>query len=68
MQSKNFQPFSVPRITVKISNMAMDVIHGILLFNPIDRLKLKVITEKKHQWYSPNAIHKILEAQLHENN
>ena len=48
--------------------MAMDVIHGILLFNPIDRLKLKVITEKKHEWYSPNTIHKILEAQLHENN
>jgi len=48
--------------------MATRLINGILLFNPIERLKLKVITEKKHEWYSPNAIHKIMEAQLHENN
>ena len=60
--------FSVPILTVKISDMATRLIRGILLFNPIERLKLKVITEKKHEWYSPNAIHKIMEAQLHENN
>ena len=48
--------------------MATRLIHGILLFNPKDRLKLNVITERKHEWYSRNAIHKIMEAQLHENN
>ena len=48
--------------------MATRLIRRILLFNPNDRLKLKVITEKKHEWYSRNAIHKIMKAQLHENN
>ena len=60
--------FSVPKLTVNISYMAMDIICGILLFNPIDRLKLKMITAKKHEWYSANAMHKIIEAQLHKNN
>merc|ERR1719187_491209 len=58
----------VPKLTVNASDMAVRLLRGILLYNPIDRLKLKVITEKKHEWYSPNAIHKIIEAQLHENN
>jgi len=62
------QVVEVPQLTKKISDMATRLIRGILLFNPTDRLKLKVITEKKHEWYSPNAIHKIMEAQLHENN
>ena len=58
----------VPQLPSNISEMASNVIRGILLYNPSDRLKLKVITEKKHEWYSANAIHKIIEAQLHENN
>lgn len=63
-----FRIVEVPKLTVKTSDMAVRLLRGILLFNPSDRLELKVITEKKHEWYRPNAIHKIIEAQLHENN
>ena len=48
--------------------MAMDILDGTLLLNPVDRLQLKIITEKTHEWYSANAMHKIIQAQLHENN
>jgi len=46
----------VPIVPANISEMAVRVIRGILLFNPEQRLNLKVIAEKKHGWFSVNAL------------
>lgn len=46
----------VPIVPANISEMAIRVIRGILLFNPEQRLKLNVIAEKKHEWFKVNAL------------
>ena len=48
--------FLVPIVPANISEMAIRVIRGILLFNPEQRLKLNVIAEKKHEWFKVNAL------------
>jgi len=46
----------VPIVPANISEKAVRVIRGILLFNPELRLKLNVIAEKKHEWFSVDAL------------
>jgi len=50
------QIVELPVVPASISNMAIRVIRGILLFNPEHRLKLNLIAEKKHEWFSVNAL------------
>jgi len=50
------QIVEVPVVPASISNMGIRVIRGILLFNPEHRLKLNLIAEKKHEWFSVNAL------------
>jgi len=51
-----FQYVDAPQLPSHISDMAISVVQGILLFNPDKRLKLTAITKKKHKWYSVNAL------------
>jgi serine/threonine protein kinase len=51
-----FQYVDAPVLPSHISDMAISVVQGILLFNPDKRLKLTAITKKKHDWYSVNAL------------
>jgi len=46
----------VPIVPANISEKAVRVLRGILLFNPEQRLKLNVIAEKKHEWFKVNAL------------
>jgi len=56
-----------PPIPTHITDMAISVIRGILLFNPDERLKLTVIAKKKHEWYSVNALN-IIKKKTESNN
>ena len=49
--------FSVPRISNTVSEIGIKLLHGILLFNPEQRYRLNKIAEKKHEWYTNNALH-----------
>jgi len=46
----------IPTVPVNLSEYAIRILRGILLFNPEDRLKLKLVAEKKHEWYTANAL------------
>ena len=50
--------FLAPQLPSHISDMAISVVQGILLFNPDKRLKLTAITKKKHNWYSVKPLNK----------
>lgn len=46
----------VPRISNTVSEIGIKLLHGILLFNPEQRYRLNKIAEKKHEWYTSNAL------------
>jgi len=51
-----FQYADAPQLPAHVSDMAISVVQGLLLFEPNKRLKLTAITKKKHDWYSVNAL------------